>query len=378
MQRKDEILAKKAKLAELRRQREEREQRQKEGRRETLLDDGSGIRGPTPRRSTDRQDLDSFIESLVGERPGSQGPGTGTASPARRSRPSSTLSAVQVGSETYEQAHTGPAPSNYTTSSTQTGDATSLLSGQTTTASPHKPPPETYSKGVQTSEPWSPQRPRRSSDAGSDSGLEVSPTRSPRAIKKLTRRQREREAELRENLRKEIEEELLAARDLTLDGKISSAPSKFPARALTNEELNAVTSSDDFVDFVDRSSKVIEKSLDQDYDVLADYALDGLQGVDDEDDEDYGGSRGKPRRKLKQVAQFWDERWSKNRMTSDLGFSPKVRKLAFRLHHNHLSSIVSGAAACLLHEEHIPTTRSFWPPTSMEHASTLSARVYLP
>lgn len=37
MQRKDEILAKKAKLAELRRQREEREQRQKEsGKRETL------------------------------------------------------------------------------------------------------------------------------------------------------------------------------------------------------------------------------------------------------------------------------------------------------------------------------------------------------
>ena len=40
MQRKDEILAKKAKLAELRRQREEREQRQKEsGKRESLLGD---------------------------------------------------------------------------------------------------------------------------------------------------------------------------------------------------------------------------------------------------------------------------------------------------------------------------------------------------
>lgn len=44
MQRKDEILAKKAKLAELRRQREEREQRQKEsGKRESLLGESSEV-----------------------------------------------------------------------------------------------------------------------------------------------------------------------------------------------------------------------------------------------------------------------------------------------------------------------------------------------
>lgn len=44
MQRKDEILAKKAKLAELRRQREEREQRQKEsGKRESFIGDPSEV-----------------------------------------------------------------------------------------------------------------------------------------------------------------------------------------------------------------------------------------------------------------------------------------------------------------------------------------------
>lgn len=46
MQRKDEILAKKAKLAELRRQREEREQRQKEGKRESLLAEPSEVYCP--------------------------------------------------------------------------------------------------------------------------------------------------------------------------------------------------------------------------------------------------------------------------------------------------------------------------------------------
>ena len=47
MQRKDEILAKKAKLAELRRQREEREQRQKDlGKRESIAGEPSEVPCP--------------------------------------------------------------------------------------------------------------------------------------------------------------------------------------------------------------------------------------------------------------------------------------------------------------------------------------------
>ena len=47
MQRKDEILAKKAKLAELRRQREEREQRQKDsGKRESIAGESSEVPCP--------------------------------------------------------------------------------------------------------------------------------------------------------------------------------------------------------------------------------------------------------------------------------------------------------------------------------------------
>ncbi len=47
MQRKDEILAKKAKLAELRRQREEREQRQKDpGKRDVVAGESSEVPCP--------------------------------------------------------------------------------------------------------------------------------------------------------------------------------------------------------------------------------------------------------------------------------------------------------------------------------------------
>lgn len=327
MQRREEILAKKAKLAELRRQREEREQRQKQGRQDSLLDDGSTLRSPTLRKSTDRQDLDSFIDNLVGDRGASRGPGSGTASPAgKKSRPSSTPSSVQVGTETYEQAQGTAGPATYVTSSTQTDTSESGKAIGVPLTQPQKSKVEyvTYSKAVQTAEEWSPHGRRRSSDSRSDSSIEASPSPSPKSSKRLSRRQKEKDEELRQNLRREIEEELKAARDLSLNGQTPAAPSKFPARSLTNDELNGVTSSDDFLDFVERSSKVIEKALDQDYDVLADYALNDIEGLGEDEDEGYASSRGKKGRRIKQTAQFWDERWSKKRMISDLGFSPKV------------------------------------------------------
>ena len=326
MQRKDEILAKKAKLAELRRQREEREQRQKETRRESVLDDGSGIKAPTPGRSADRQELDSFIETLVGERPGSRGPGTGTASPAgKKSRPSSTLSNVQVGTETYEQARGHAALPNYATASTQTSGSAGVQLDTAPAQPAPKPPVDTYEKAVQTLEDrWLPQR-RKSLGSGSDSELDASSAGTLQNSKRPSKKQKEREEELRQNLRREIEEELKAAQDLRLDGQNLSKQSKYPARGLSTEELSAVTSSDDFLDFVERSSKVIEKALDQDYDVLTNYAMDGLGELDEDEDENYVSLKGKRGRRIKQTAQFWDEKWSKKRIISDLSFSHKVR-----------------------------------------------------
>ena len=256
---------------------------------------------------------------------------SGTSSPAgRKSRPSSTFGAGQVGAETYERASSASRPPVQAASAgTQTLSTTPIETpfNQPPGPGPTKPRVEvtTYSKAVQTSDPWSPQRRRRSSGGFSDSERDQSPTtRSPKASKRLSRKEREREEELRQNLRKEIEEELKAAKDLNLGGSIPPGPSKVPTRGLTDEEVNAVTASEEFLDFVERSSKVIEKALDQDYDVLADYALDGANGMDEDEDEGYGSSRGKKGRRIKQSAQFYDERWSKKRMISDMCFSPKV------------------------------------------------------
>jgi dynein intermediate chain len=181
----------------------------------------------------------------------------------------------------------------------------------------------TYSKGVQASIDWSPMK-SRGVGGGSDTERDDSPTRSPKS-KRLSRRQKEKDEEIRMQLRKEIEEELKVAQQGVQDGTIpSSSDENFPFKTLSDEELTAVENSDEFIGFVERSTKVLERALDQqlDYDILADYALGGVD-VDDED-EGYGSSGGKKGRRIKEIAQFWDERWSKKRMISDLDFSTKV------------------------------------------------------
>ena len=246
---------------------------------------------------------------------------TGVVSPARfGSRPNSVLSAGEFSNENASE-FAGPANGQVVTSRPQ---VLSTIPFKTVYECPPSPVKEvySYSKGVQTTEEWT--TPRKSRALSESESEEPPATSSP--SKRLSRRERGREEELRENIRKEIEEELRAAKELVTDGVLNpSAAANFPVRALTNEELRAVTHSDDFMDFIDRSTKVIEKALDQEYDILTDYTLQ-VHDVDD-DDEQSGNTGGKGRRKVREVAQFYDERWSKKRMVSAIDFSPKFPEL---------------------------------------------------
>ena len=247
-------------------------------------------------------------------------------SPHRTTRAGSVLPAGQLSADLIGHASTSLLPQPTLIGNQTLSTVPVTINYEFTPAPTHEV--LSYSKGIQTTEPWSPQRSNRSldgfSDSDNDQSLKV--PRTPKASKRLSRREREKEEDLRQNLRREIEEELKAARDLTLDGPaLQTTQKKFPARALSEDELNAVTSSDDFLDFVERSSKVIERALDEEYDVLANYATDGRNEVDEDDDEGFGNSRGKKGRRIREVVQFYDERWSKKRMISDLDFSPKVR-----------------------------------------------------
>ena len=162
----------------------------------------------------------------------------------------------------------------------------------------------TYSKEVQTVDDWVPP------ETEVEDGVQTDTRRHSRITDEI----------LREQMRREIEEELRLIQDnAETNGKALTtgvgANGSIFARELTDDEKSAIVKSEDFVEFLERSTKVVERALDLDleYDILADYG----QGVNGDDDTQSG-------RRIKEVARFYDERWSKKRMISDLHFSPKV------------------------------------------------------
>ncbi|KAI5808166.1 WD40-repeat-containing domain protein [Peziza echinospora] len=283
----EQIAEKRAKLDALKRTREARENQFNVNKA-----DPSEIVSPTAPKSTElrRQEIDDIVEKLVG----------GSIGRARGSKAGSVI-ASQAGDAQSE-----------TTSPTRAGHEFPSLSLQTLSTAPlqivYDAPPSpvreivTYSKEVQTVEDWTSQEETNESEN--------------RRLSKFN------DEELREQLRKEIEDDLkLIQQNAQTDGQLTAGvggTGSIFARELTDEEKAAITKSEEFVDFIERSSKVVERALDLDmeYDILADYG----QGVDEDEDTQSG-------RRIKEVARFYDERWSKKRMISDLHFSPKFPEL---------------------------------------------------
>ncbi|KAJ6120307.1 hypothetical protein N7523_004587 [Penicillium sp. IBT 18751x] len=320
-QRKNEILAKRAKLAELKKQRELRQKEFTSNR--NSVGDASELASPvhTTRSGDSRAELDDLISRLV-DRPGSASQSYGAEGLSRRgSRPNSVLSASQLSGENAEPYAPSSRP-QLTSIAVQTVGEEPYTSSAPEIQTP--PAPElksevvTYSKAVQTD---GLDQTEDSVDGSVASDSEAAGT--TRTSKRLSRRDRERDEDIREKIRKEIEEELQATNHEGLNAQpAASTQLRYPLRTLDDDELKAVTSSHDFLDFVERSSKVIERALDEDYDVLADYELGGVAGDLEENEE-----TGKKRRGIREVCQFYDERWSKKRMISDISFSPKFPEL---------------------------------------------------
>ncbi|KAF2225443.1 WD40-repeat-containing domain protein [Elsinoe ampelina] len=331
--RRDEILAKKAKLAELKRQ---REQRQKELQTSRQSLDAASTAAYTPNsRTANRADLDSLISSLV-DRPSSStgtprgregSPATGTGSRTRSSRPTSIVSG----------AHDEDGPAGHGAREERPVQSLGLAQMRTVYDSPAEVRKEviTYSKGVQTDDlPESP----------SETDRELADDRARRKVNE--EQDKQREEEIRKRLRVEVEEELKAARNNEV-----VTEERYPARQLTSEELNAVTGSDDFLDFVERSSKVIERALGEDYDLLADYTT-GI-GAGEEDDEG-GTTKGRRGRRIKEVVQFQDEKWTKRRMLSDLDFSSKYPELLLASYTKAANSVQAAPGLALIWNSHMP------------------------
>ncbi|KAL4927887.1 putative dynein intermediate chain [Aspergillus undulatus] len=305
-QRKAEILAKKAKLAELKRQRELRQKEFSQSRAST--GDASEVVSPVPSRSDSRAELDDLISRLV-DRPGSATVSGADGLSRKGSRPNSVLSASQLSGENTEALSPPPRPYSQSIAVQTVGTDTFVSIPEAPQAPEPKPEVVTYNKGVQTDDLQQGEQDTSNAEEGSDYGLS-------------SKKQRERDDEIRKRLRKEIEEELQASQEDAQKEAGNDSSLRYPLRKLDDDELKAVTSSEDFLDFVERSAKVIERALDEEYDILADYELGGVDAELEDDDE-----HGKKKRSIKEICQFWDERWSKKRMISDICFSPKFPEL---------------------------------------------------
>lgn len=289
-ERQADLAAKRARLAQLKARNQEF--------RHTRQSINAPIAAPSPsRQSRGIEDVDELIASL--DLPASRNsdtpqPQTATSTPPRKQQ-----------HQQHQQQEGASSPQHLTLTALTTVYEIPVES---------KPEVISYSKGVQTTD-----QAAGDSDEG-EGAVERSPSRRRRRLSQREQ-QLEDEDEIRQRLRLEIEEEL---RLLQLHESADPTPDqlRFPARALAPEELNAVTSSNDFLDFVERSSKVIERALDEEYDVLADYALHSRE-VEDEDE--YVGRRG---RRVKEVAQFdLHDSMGQKRMISDIDFSPKFPEL---------------------------------------------------
>ncbi|KAL5513179.1 hypothetical protein ACEPAH_3577 [Sanghuangporus vaninii] len=126
-------------------------------------------------------------------------------------------------------------------------------------------------------------------------------------IRQRILREKEAEAEKLEKERKRLEEE-----DEKLEKEIEQEISE-----MTEEERASIFIAPEFLDFVDKSSKILQRALNDGYDYIRDYTVGAEAGGDD--------SEGK---RVKRVCTFYDERYCKNRSITDLDWSPKYPELS--------------------------------------------------
>ncbi|GJE91137.1 WD40 repeat domain-containing protein [Phanerochaete sordida] len=126
-------------------------------------------------------------------------------------------------------------------------------------------------------------------------------------IRQRVLREREAAEAERAQREKELEEE-----SVQLDKEIEAE-----IREMTDEEKASVFSAPEFLDFVEHSTKIIQRALNDNYDYVRDYTIGTETGADD--------SEG---RRVKRLCEFYDERYGKNRSITDVDWSPKYPELS--------------------------------------------------
>ncbi len=257
--RRAEIEAKRARLAELRQQRESR-QAQAESRTSSSASQARSVS-----LAEQKTDIDQLVTSLLGDAP------EAAAIPSEEAN------------NDQKQEKVNDTRAHLVDASTQSypDESTSAIASDVVNKPLNVPEVILYSKIVQT-------------DSLSDD-------------EDQTRRAAIDKKELSERIKLEMEEayqqKQLAA--VSLEDKVPT---------LKGEDIQNLLVSDRFKDFIDKSSKVIERTLDESYDVLVDY------GIIEKENEDSTSL-------VRQVMQFYSPKWSHKRAITSLDWNPKFSEL---------------------------------------------------
>jgi dynein intermediate chain len=194
--------------------------------------------------------------------------------------------------------------------------ATTLSPGLTTTAtstdaplqpvpSPPPPPKVYYDKSIQTSTP--------SSDLSLPSSSLASPESGPNSTSGGATRESAEEMRSRIMAELQLERQQLDA-EIAEERRVAKiALEEQQAQGLSEVALSSLLASSPFMDFLEKSSKVVQRALADPYDYMRDYSLST-----NEENAQQGGE------KVRLLGSWHDKKWAKGRSVTGVDWSHKV------------------------------------------------------
>ncbi|KAG1651972.1 Cytoplasmic dynein 1 intermediate chain 2 [Nymphon striatum] len=116
---------------------------------------------------------------------------------------------------------------------------------------------------------------------------------------------------------------------VTAEEEIKNEENKSKAHDLSDEEKQQIIVSENFNKFFDRTSRIIERALDEEIDYFIDYT--GASGEDGDGDDKSG-------MKVSLNRCFFDDRWSKNRTVTCMDWSTQFPELLVASYNNNEES----------------------------------------
>ncbi|KAK9367841.1 WD40-repeat-containing domain protein [Lipomyces kononenkoae] len=288
-QRRAEIEAKKAKLADLRRQ---REQRLQTAHHSPARDAVCTIPSFSSRNTADRRsDIDKLVASLVGS------PRSQSRLPEYSDRQERSEAIIDTPLLPRKLPQSDLSPTIITLYDAPPSAQSQLTQRKADESTSREV--ITYTKEVQTTESF----------LAEELQFEAAHLESNVACSV------ESEQEMKERLRREIKEELKLESGHSPNAENEPLTPLMKMKDLHPVKISELLQSVKFCQFIERSGRIVERALDDDYDILVDYASD----FQDKDESHAEG--------VKQLDQFFMDKWSTGRAVTAIDWSQKHAEL---------------------------------------------------